>query len=103
MLKCWENFPGYSNFVRDAWMSFHVDGWGGCVLKEKLKLLKLALKEWHQRHCQNLPARMLCLREKIAELDLKGENELLIEGEVEELHGFSEELFSLSRANSSIT
>ena len=88
MLRCWENFPGYSTFVRDTWMSFHVDGWGGYVLKEKLKLLKLALKEWHQRHCQNLPARMLCLKEKIAALDVKRETEVLLDGEVEELQVF---------------
>jgi hypothetical protein len=33
---------------------------------------------------------------------LKGETSILTEGEVEELHGFSDELFSLSRVNSSI-
>ena len=50
LLKCWENFPGYKMFVRDQWHSFQLEGWGGYVLKEKLKLLKLALKDWHLRH-----------------------------------------------------
>jgi len=45
MLKCWEALPGYNNFVREKWLSFQVEGWGGYVLKEKLKLLKLALKD----------------------------------------------------------
>jgi len=79
-----------------------VDGWGGFVLKEKLKLIKLALKEWHQSHTQNLPARILRLKDKIEVLDLKGESELLCEDEIEELHGLSEELFALVRINSSI-
>jgi hypothetical protein len=57
MLKCWENFQGYNSFVREKWNSFQVEGWGGYVLKEKLKLIKFALKEWHQRHSKNLPAR----------------------------------------------
>jgi len=35
-------------------------------------------------------------------LDMKGETDELCDDEIEELHGFSEELFSLSRINSSI-
>jgi len=72
-------------------------------LKEKLKLLKLALKEWHQNHIQNLPARILNLKEKIANHDLKGEMVALGDDEIEELHDFPEEMFSLSRLNSSIS
>jgi len=71
-------------------------------LKEKLKLLKLALKDWHQRHSRYLPARISTLKEKIATLDLKGETIELCGYEIEELHGFSDELFSLSRIHSSI-
>ena len=79
-----------------------MDGWGGFVLKEKLKLIKLALKEWHQSHAQNLPARILGLKDKIEVLDLRGESEVLCEDEIEELHGLTEELFSLVRINSTI-
>jgi len=102
MLKCWADFPGYDAFVRETWSSLQVSGWGGYVLKEKLKLMKLALKDWHQRHSQNLPARILTLKDKIASLDLKGESTALSDGEIQELHGLSENLFSLSRINSSI-
>ena len=102
MLKCWENIPGYSNYVREKWFSFHVDGWGGYVLKEKLKMIKLALREWHQTQAQNLPAKILSLKDKISSLNLKGETSVLLDEEVEDLHGFTEELFSLSRINSNI-
>jgi len=34
ILKCWEDFPGYNIFVREKWNSFHIEGWGGYVLKE---------------------------------------------------------------------
>jgi hypothetical protein len=102
LLKCWENIMGYSNFVRERWNSLHVEGWGGYVLKEKLKLIKLALREWHQSHSQNLPANILSLKDRISALDLKGESIVLLDEEVEDLHGFTEELFSLSRINSSI-
>jgi len=28
MLKCWQDVPGYKQFVFDKWKSFQVDGWG---------------------------------------------------------------------------
>lgn len=56
-LKCWSDTPGYKQFVRNLWNSFQVEGWGGYVLKEKLKLIKAALKDWHVSHSQNLTAR----------------------------------------------
>ena len=33
MLKCWEDFPGYAQYVREQSCSFEVYGWGGYVLK----------------------------------------------------------------------
>jgi len=45
MLKCWTDFPGYDAFVRDQWGTFKVNGWGGFVLKQKVKMLKNSLKE----------------------------------------------------------
>jgi hypothetical protein len=50
MLKCRSDIPGYQVFVRDEWKSFQVAGWGGYVLKEKLKRMKAALKDWHMDH-----------------------------------------------------
>jgi len=76
--------------------------WSGYVLKEKLKLIKLALKEWHHRHSKNIPARNSSLRDRISALEFKGESVVLLDEDIEEMHGFSEELFSLSRINSSI-
>ena len=102
MLKCWADFPGYNSFVRDTWRSFQLSGWGSFVLKEKLKLLKVALRDWHHRHSKNLPAWILSLKDKIASLDLKEESSVLSDHEIQELHGLSEDLFSLSRVNSSI-
>ena len=77
MLKCWEMFPGYKFFARDQWNSFLVEGWGGYVLKEKFKLIKVALKEWHQRHSQNIPSKIMLLKDKITAFDLKWESAVI--------------------------
>lgn len=75
---------------------------GGYVLKEKLKLIKLALKEWHVSHTHNLPRKILDLKDRMAALDGKGEVEALSEDECAELLGVSSDLHSLSRLNASI-
>jgi len=102
MLKCWENFTGYKEFVREKWSSYSLDGWGGYVLKEKLKCIKRDLKEWHHRHSKNLSSRISTLKDRISTLELKGKAKVLVGQELEDLHDYSEESFSLSRINSSI-
>lgn len=44
MLKCWTKLPGYKEFVREKWKTLQVEGWGGFVIKKKLKLVKGCLK-----------------------------------------------------------
>jgi len=50
-----------------------VEGWGGYVLKEKLKLIKASLKDWHQTHTQNLKGTIKEVKDKISSLDVNGE------------------------------
>lgn len=72
------------------------------MLKEKFKLIRLALKDWHQKHSQNLSAKIMYVKDKITAFDLRGETEDLLDHEVKEYHELSDELFSLSRAHTSI-
>lgn len=85
-LKCWSDTPGYKQFVSNSWKSFHVEGWGGFVLKEKFKLIKSALKSWHASHSQNLSAKIISLKNRQTRLDGKGEVEALSADDCVELH-----------------
>ena len=101
-LKCWSGNPGYKEFVRNTWRSFQVEGWGGYVLKEKFKLIKSTLKDWHVSHSQNLPAQIAALKERMAVLDGRGEfNEMFVD-DCNELHDALANLHSVSRLNISI-
>jgi hypothetical protein len=62
MLKCWKDVPGYQQFVQNKWTTLQITGWGGFVLQEKFKMIKVALKEWHGAHAQNLPSRIDSLK-----------------------------------------
>ncbi|MCH79554.1 cysteine-rich receptor-like protein kinase [Trifolium medium] len=102
MLKCWQDIPGYKQFVISKWNALQVEGWGGFVLKEKLKLIKSALKQWHTFHSMNVPGKIASLKERLAELDSKGEDDELIVEEVDELHSTTSDIHSLSHMNTSI-
>ncbi|PNX79707.1 cysteine-rich receptor-like protein kinase, partial [Trifolium pratense] len=102
MLKCWKDVPGYYMFVREKWNSFQVEGWGGYVLKEKLKMMKVALKDWHKTHVQNVPSRIETLKDRLSLLDQRGEEVDLSGEELAELHGVTADLHSLSRLHASI-
>jgi hypothetical protein len=97
MLKCWQDTPGYRQFVVGTWQSLQVDGWGGYVLKEKLKMLKTILKEWHADHSRNVSSRIVSLKARLADLDGKGEDEGLHEDEISKLHDVTAAIHSLTR------
>ncbi|MCI25663.1 endonuclease/exonuclease/phosphatase family protein, partial [Trifolium medium] len=80
-----------------------VDGWGGYVLKENLKMIKGALKECHATHAQNLPSRIDSLKVQFSALDQKGEDEVLSEAELAEFHGVTSDIHSLSQMNANIS
>jgi len=84
MLKCWADYPGYNDFVRLKWSSFNVQGLGGFVLQQKLKLMKSCLKEWHQQHSKNLEGKILEVKNRISYFDSKGAVSTLLEAEVQE-------------------
>jgi len=94
--------PGYDKFVCEKWSSLQVQGWGGFVLKEKLKLIKVALKDWHALHTRNVPAKIDSLKMRQADLDSKGEEGALTAEHIGELHGISTDIHSLTRLNTSI-
>jgi len=103
ILKCWSDVPGYADIVRVKWSSFDVHGWGAYVLKEKLWLIKGCLKEWHQQHTLNMERRLCLVKDKMSNLDSKGETFFLDEAEVMEILELSEKLHSLSWIQASMS
>jgi len=69
MLKCWQELTGYKQFVKEKWQSLEVEGWGVYVLREKLKMIKMALKDWHSIHAKNVPGKIEVLKNRLFVLD----------------------------------
>jgi hypothetical protein len=102
MMRYCSNVPGYHSFVCEKWRALQEEGWGGYVMKETFKLIKMTHKEWNLSHAHNLPGRMNSFKERISTLETKGEAEMLSEEEVEGLHGLPSDLHSLARINAGI-
>ncbi|MCI39580.1 endonuclease/exonuclease/phosphatase family protein, partial [Trifolium medium] len=66
-------------------------------------MMKVALKEWHKMHVQNVPSRIESLKDRLSSLDQRGEEEDLSEEELVELHGITADIHSLSRLHASIS
>ena len=103
MLKCWQELPGYKQFVKEKWKALTVEGWGGFVLREKLKLIKEALKEWYSVHVKNILGRIEVLKIRLAELDDQVDEGGLTVEEIEEMRNVTHDIHSLSRVSTSIS
>ncbi|GAU21022.1 hypothetical protein TSUD_132340 [Trifolium subterraneum] len=102
LFKCWSEVPGYYDFVREKWKSFNVSGWSGFVLKEKLKQIKLALRDWHLNHTANIATKIQGTKLRMEELDLLAENRELDAMEEAEIRSLSVNLISFSKLQASM-
>lgn len=50
ILDCWLTENSFKKAVQDSWTSNQLRGWGGFVLKEKIKRLKDSIKVWNRDH-----------------------------------------------------
>ncbi|MCI22282.1 transposon TX1 putative protein, partial [Trifolium medium] len=67
----WLEHKDFKEVVKEAWRENEVRGWMGFVLKEKLKGLKLKLKEWNKVEFGNMESRIKKLIEDIHDLDIR--------------------------------
>jgi hypothetical protein len=70
----WLDNRSFKGVVEEAWRGFPSEGWMGFVLKEKLKGLKMKIKEWHKGEYGDMEAKIDKMVEKIRLLDVKGED-----------------------------
>ncbi|KAK2454307.1 hypothetical protein QL285_001883 [Trifolium repens] len=80
----WLLHKDFVGMVEDFWRSLNVEGWMGYVLKEKLKFLKVMIKDWNKAEYGKMEEKIRNLVSSIREKDLRGEQGLLISSEIEE-------------------
>lgn len=79
-----------------------VKGWGTYVLKVKIKLIKIRIKEWGENHAGNLKGKIEEAKKRLNELDIRSEEGELSADEIKYKREVSVKLFSLSRMKNNI-
>jgi hypothetical protein len=69
----WLDHKIFKKIVEECWKGQDVTGWMAFVLKEKLKVLKLCLKDWHKKEFGCVETRISKIVGDINDLDLRGE------------------------------
>ncbi|MCH98078.1 transposon TX1 putative protein [Trifolium medium] len=69
----WLEHKHFKEVVEVAWEENDARGWMGYVVKEKLKSLKVRLKEWNKVEYGSMDLRIKTLIEDIQDLDIRGE------------------------------
>ncbi|XP_057790792.1 uncharacterized protein LOC131007895 [Salvia miltiorrhiza] len=68
-INAWISHPDFKNLVQEVWEDSSVRGWSCFVFKEKLKLLKAALKEWNKKSFGMMENTIIDLKEELQKLD----------------------------------
>jgi len=68
----WLDNRRFKSTVEESWRGHNLNGWMGFILKEKLKRLKIRLKDWNKEEYGGMEDRVSSLIEEIAELDARG-------------------------------
>jgi hypothetical protein len=89
---------GFKGVVEEAWRGFRCNGWMSFVLKEKLKMLKFRLKEWHIVEYGDMEANIDKLVGDIHDLDVRGEEGGLNEEEVHRCKSLFVDLWKILKA-----
>ena len=92
----------FMGVVEGLWRDNSVEGWMGYVLKEKLKGLKVGLKEWRNEEYRELEEKVRRLVEEIVEHDNRGEEDRLVELDVQTRKKKFAELWRLLKARGSM-
>ncbi|GKV11739.1 hypothetical protein SLEP1_g22962 [Rubroshorea leprosula] len=83
LFNAWLQHPEFKPKVAELWKTTHIQGWGGYILKQKLKETKSFLKCWSKEKFGELDKKIENCKETIATLDDKGEVFTLSNDELE--------------------
>ncbi|XP_057808418.1 uncharacterized protein LOC131022891 [Salvia miltiorrhiza] len=80
-INAWTSHGEFLQVVQKVWEEQNLSGWSFFVFKEKLKRVKLALKEWNKCTFGNIDHSIIALKDELETLDLIDDTLGLDEGE----------------------
>ena len=88
--------------VREAWKNDQQRGWGGIVLKNKLKNLKAVIKQWSKVEGNINAKKILNIQQKLNEVENLASHRNLSDQELKDINSLQQELWNASNAFESL-
>ena len=98
----WLHQKGFQRMVREAWSSDQQGGWGGIVLKNKLRNLKVAIKQWSKEYGNISVKGIQKIQQKLNEVEDLASTRILSEDEIKAKKSLQQELWDASNAYESL-
>ncbi|KAL8503150.1 hypothetical protein ACS0TY_022046 [Phlomoides rotata] len=76
IVNWWLDQVEFQQLVEKVWKNTNIEGWGGYVLKEKLKRMKQDIKLWKAKNGTTLSREIEDIERQLTELDTKLESEV---------------------------
>ncbi|KAH1197490.1 1-acyl-sn-glycerol-3-phosphate acyltransferase 1, chloroplastic [Glycine max] len=102
VLDSWLNQKGYQRMVKETWSKDQQGGWGGIVLKNKLRNLKNIIKQWSKVNADINVSKIQRLRQQLNDLEITAADRPLSQDEVKVKKSIQQELWEVSNVYESM-
>ena len=98
----WLNHKGYHSMIKEAWSTDLQGGWGGVALKNKLRNLRLSIKQWCKEKGDIKASKIQNLKQKLCDLENLASHRTLSDTEVITKRILQQQLWDISTAYESL-
>ena len=102
VMDCWLTHKGYQAMIKEAWNSDMQGGWGGIALKNKLRNLRHAIKQWCKDQGDIKASKIQSLKQKLSDLENQDAHRALSDSEALTKKTLQQELWDISIAYESL-
>ena len=94
----WLKDKGFQDLVKLEWGNYHPLGWGGLVLKQKIKFIKQKIRQWSISQGHISSRKVLNLKRELNALEEGFTNRILSQDEVKLRKSLQEQLWNTAYA-----
>ena len=101
IMDCWLLDRSFKEIVHHSWTSNQQSGWGGYILKEKIKKLKHSLKRWNREHFGDTSTKVKRIESELNKLEEDTIQRQLSQQKEQKRKQLQEDLWAAAQAHES--
>ena len=101
-MDCWLRDKSFKEAVHHSWNSIQQPGWGGIILKQKLKNLKHSLKAWNRHLFGDTLSKIKRIEADLNKLEEDTSQRILFPHEQQQRKQLQEDLWAAAQAHESL-